>query len=44
MSNNMDLLLPKVVSKHHSKDIEIDTSIAIVLNNLNNIYILLPFF
>jgi hypothetical protein len=42
--NNSKLLHTKAVYKHHSDDIKIDISIAIVLHNLNQLYILSQFF
>jgi hypothetical protein len=42
--NNPDLLYIKAVYKHHSNEIKIDDSIAIVLLNLNKPHILPLFF
>ena len=42
--NNSKLLHIKAVYKHHSNDIKIDASIAIVLYNLNRQHVLPLFF
>ena len=43
-TNNLNLLYNNAANKYHSNDIKIDTSIGIVLRNLNEPGILPPFF